>query len=494
MPILDWDNRPLFHKYPTNRPLLIWVVGYDERHIGGTIYRMLFKPDAFKIIQDLKTGEWRAWKPWEPGDKAREAEIRPAPPLIPPRLVDPKGWAWIERARRVFATCRLLNGTEIHAFSSKSEPKKGDPVDLIHIDEDIEYASHVAEWESRLSDHRGRMVWSVFPLSKNTALLDMSDRAEKQRNRKPPDVSEIVLRFSDNPYIDQDEKRKRLEGWSDVERRARDEGEFVTDEVLVYPNFSHKVHGLPWSDDETLDDPLTKVLRANGWQPPDDWCRYFVLDPGHGTCAGLFAAVPPPERYGDFIVCYDEIYQHKSDADSMARAVFTKCSGKVFEAFLIDARAGRQTPMGFNHTVQQQYALAFEKHSIRSCRTANDFLRGSDNKEAGINLVRGLLTIRNDGTTRLRVVNPLTPNLRLEFVKYRKQVTRNEIKDETVDRDNHLMDCLRYLAAFNPSYVEPEIAKVSPSLAYRVYQQLINPPEDPAAGRGSINMGPASAA
>jgi len=491
-PIIGWDGYPLPQKYPTNRPLLIWVVGYDERHIGGTIYRMLFKPGAFRIIQDLKTGEWRAWKPWELADKLREEETRPAPPLIPPRLIDPKGWAWIERARRVFATCRLLNGTEIHAFSSKSEPKKGDPVDLIHIDEDIEYSGHVAEWESRLSDHRGRMIWSVFPLSKNTALLDMSDRAEKQRDRAHPDVSEIVLKFSDNPYIDADEKRKRLEGWSDIERRARDEGEFVTDDVLVYPNFSPKVHGLPYSDDPAGDDEVTRVLRMRGWQPPDEWCRYMVLDPGHGTCACLFAAIPPPIKFGDFIVLYDEIYLHKSDASQLARAVWTKVSGKVFEAFIIDSRAGRQTPMGFSHTVQRQYSMAFEVHGIRSVRTGSEFIKGSDNKDAGINQVRDLLTIRGDGTTKLRVINVMCPNLRKEFVKYRKVVTRDEIKDETVDRDDHLMDCLRYLAAFNPQFVEPEPAKVSPSLAYRAYQDLMKPPEDPAQSRGSIHMGPAA--
>jgi hypothetical protein len=125
-------------------------------------------------------------------------------------------------------------------------------------------------------------------------------------------------------------------------------------------------------------------------------------------------------------------------------------------------------------------------------RTGSEFIKGSDNKDAGINQVRDLLTIRGDGTTKLRVINVMCPNLRKEFVKYRKVVTRDEIKDETVDRDDHLMDCLRYLAAFNPQFVEPEPAKVSPSLAYRAYQDLMKPPEDPAQSRGSIHMGPAA--
>ena len=46
IPIIGPNGSPLPFKYPTKRPLLIWVIGYDQRHVGGTIYRMLFRPGA----------------------------------------------------------------------------------------------------------------------------------------------------------------------------------------------------------------------------------------------------------------------------------------------------------------------------------------------------------------------------------------------------------------------------------------------------------------
>ena len=471
IPICGPDGNPLPFKYPTNYPLLIWVIGYDQRHVGGTIYRMLFMPGAFRIIKDLKTGEMRAWRPWEDEDAAREDEVRPSPPLIPPRLIDPKGWAWENKAERVFTVCRLRNGTEIHAFSSKAEPKQGDPVDLIHIDEDIEYTKHVAEWQARLSDRKGRLIWSVWPHSRNDALIQMSERAEEQKDRDVPDVHEIVLRFSDNPFIDKDEKRKRIEGWQKKgkdEVRARDLGEFILDTMLMYPNFSDEGHCVRSDGDM---DYIDEILTQRGGEPPLGWTRYLVLDPGHANCAILFAAVPPPSHlYSDTVVCYDELYLHQMDADGIAREVRKKSEGVSFEAFLIDNRAGRQTPMGFNKTVRQQYSDAFARERLQSIQTGATFLPGSDNVQAGIGLVREWLHESPGKRPRLRVYKQRTPWMCREFILYRKKMVRDEVKDEPVSKNDHLMGCLRYLASYNPVYRKPRRTEEQWSPAFRAFK------------------------
>lgn len=482
IPICDSLGNPLPFKYPKNRPLTVWVIGYDQKHIGATIYRMLFRAGAFKIIQDQVTKIWRAWNPLDPQDAAREAETRPAPPLIPARFYNIDDWAWENKGERVFSVARMKNGTEIHAFSSKGEPKMGDPVDLLHIDEDIKYPKHVAEWQARLSDFKGRLIWSAFPHSANEALIHMSRRAEMQRDRPKPDVSEVVLSYSANPYIDADEKRKRLEGWSEDERRARDSGEFLTDNVRMYPNFSLYVHGLPrrrmMGDAEPKprnpnDKPdIEEVLRKAGWQPPGNWTRYLALDPGHATSAVLFAAVPPPEDFGDVVVIYDELYLHRQDAYQLAKAVRRKSGGQYFESFVIDHRASRQTAIGFGKTILTQYSEAFEAEGIRSAQTESGFRPGSDNVPAGIEMVREWLTIRKDGSTRLRVVAETTPKLQEEFQLYKKHVAGDETQDKPAEgQRDHLMDCLRYLAVINPEYVKPVPGKLDPSPAYTAFQE-----------------------
>ncbi len=471
MPIYT-DNGPLPFKYPTDRGLLIWVVGYDQRHIGGTIHRMLFRPGAFRIIKDEVTKEWRPFCPWDEYDAAHEEKSKEAPPLIPPRMIEPKGWAWENKGERVFTVCRLVNGTEIHAFSSHGEPKQGDPVDLIHIDEDIEYPRHIPEYQARLSDRKGRMIWSVWPHSKNDALIEMSERAADQKKRKDPDVFEVTLRYSDNPFIDKDEKRKRIEAWSKrspEEVRSRDLGEFITDTVLVYPSFSEELHGTPKETVE-LEDKVDEAIRKNNGVPPDDWCRYLALDPGHVVCAVLFVAVPPPSL-GDHVVLYDELYLRRCDAAETARKVAERVGGKTFQTFIIDNRAGRQTPMGFNRTVKQQYADAFGRYNVRSEMTGSNFVPGSDNIQAGIGLVREWMAVRSDGTIKMKVVVNRMPNLKREFFRYHKRVVGSEAKEEPVDRNNHLMDCLRYLAAHNIEYARPVPGKAHPSPAWKAFQK-----------------------
>ncbi len=119
------DGKPLPHKFPTNRPLLMWVIGLGEDHIGDTIHRLLFQPGAFSVIRDKSTGLLRTWCPWSAEDLEREADKEQAPPLIPERFI--KSIVWDGKGAKVFSHVELTNGTVIMARSSGSPVKVGDP-------------------------------------------------------------------------------------------------------------------------------------------------------------------------------------------------------------------------------------------------------------------------------------------------------------------------------------------------------------------------------
>lgn len=489
MPIIGPDGNPLPFSYPKDRALLIWLVGWDETHIGGTIHRMLFTDQAFRMIRDENTKEWRCWRPWQVADKKRENETKFAPPLIPPRFIDPKGWGWDAKGQRIFKVCRLMNGTEIHAFSSYSNPRQGDAVDLLMVDEDIQHPEHVSEWKRRLMDNHGRFIWAAFPHSKNNALIEMSEHAHRLKDEPDPSVSEVVLTTTDNPYIDEKEKEIAKDLSTEDEQRARDAGEFLTDNFLVYPSFAVEIHGTP-PKDKLTDKKIDEAIRANALEPPDDWTRYLVLDPGHTVAAVLFAAVPPPE-FGDHLVVYDELYMKRSDSDSLAAEVLKKVQKKYFELFLIDFRAGRQTPGGFMKNIRQQYTDSFVALNIQCARTGHGFQFASDNLLAGIGLVREALSVRSNGRPKLLFVADKLPWLRWEINRYKKRIMQNNIKDDPVDRDNHLMDCLRYCVAADPQYVKPDMSKINQSPAYRAYQEFLK------AGKkqdNSVCLGPGAAA
>ena len=447
---LNADGKP-------SRPRQIWIVGYDGNHIGKTIHRLLFKAGAFKIIRDKQTNAWRAYQPWNPEDAAREGEVKPAPPLIPPRFIDPKGWSWEDKANREFKLCRLLDGTEIRAMSSKAEEWQGDSVDWIWVDEDIYRSHHYQEWLLRTAEPRGKIIWSYYPKTRNTAARELSKAAAQQKGRENPTVQEFILTFSANPFIPTDEKSTILSRLTDQERRARDLGEFVTDGVLMYPNFSDFIHATPRLNRED-DSEIDRILRERGGEPPEDWTRYLVLDPGHTRAAVLYAAVPPP-ALGDFVVLYDELYLERHDADALARKVKLKNGTFEFEAFIIDDHAGRITPMGYaqGQTVKQHYVQAFRRHEVSSLSTGYTFIPGADNIAAGIEACRTWLTIRSDGTCKFKYVASRMPNFREEIETYSKNMdSRKNIDDDPAPRQaDHLMDTWRYLAAYNPRYKRP---------------------------------------
>ena len=473
IPIKDSNGVEIPFRYPRNKPLVMWVIGYDLDHLSRNIYRLLFQEGMFKLIKDNETGETRAWRPWEADDMARKKEAFNAPPLIPERFVE--DFAWENKAQRVFKVCRLINGTEIRAFSSMGKEPQGDQCDVVWIDEDVENDKLIMEATMRILDRGGCLFWSAFPKSKNEALKRLSREAE-ETNPLAPTCTETVLRMTDNPFLDQAAVKDVLAGMSDEERRSRDFGEFCEDLVAVFPTFDVRLHGLKEHEDDQ--DLIDKTLIQNGLEPPLDWTRYLVLDPGHARPAVLLAAVPPPHfdpKREPTIVLYDEIVKPRIDAAETARLVEEKTNGQHFEVFIIDGHAGRQTSMGRGETITQLYSAEFARRGLRSRMTGNSFVAGSDNVEAGIDFIRQYLHINADGRSRIRVVQKKCPNLCKQMELYKKTINRDVVHDKPAPNQvDDMVHCLRYLSAFNPQYRKPEIGVKQYSPAYRAFKSFFS--------------------
>jgi hypothetical protein len=479
-PLFDLSGKQLPHFSPTGRPLLIWVIGKGEDHIGDTIYRLLFKPGQFPVYFD-PTGKLRAARTYEEkvlGESQKDANgRRPVAPAFIPESEWQGRPSYTKAAADVFDRVTLQNGTVICAYNSSGEVKMGDPVDLIWIDEDIIWPEYVSEWQARLSDRKGRLLWTAWPWASNFALRRLSDRAEKQKGNKSPDVFELRLSFADNPFIDKDEKRKRIEGWSeagDSEVRSRVEGEWADEGSLMYPSFTPALHGIPLEGRDE-DDKLTAVLRPRGWNPPSHWTRYLILDPGHSYAAMGFWAVPPPDEFNGVKVLYDELYLSGYSAPEVAARVLKKIEAEnlQFEEMIIDFSYARQHASGTGKTFLQIYSDAFTDAGIRPRRGQMGFTFSSNDVAAGIESVRGWLGCRGDGTATFRIVQANCPNWIRECQMYRKHIQKNEAQDKpAAGQRDHLMDMTRYAAQHGLQWVAPEVPVATAGNQYEHFRNL----------------------
>lgn len=441
-----------YGKYPKQDGILV-IVGKDWKHIGLVVYPLLFKRGAFRIIKDEETGEWRAYNPAT--DEHRRGEARPAPPLIPSRFVAKT--SWVLKSANYIQSCTLTTGWQIHFFSSEGDPPQGFQADRVHIDEDITGDENwVPELLARIVDRRGKFQWSAMPHSTNNALLGMKERADSSEEAlgEQSSIRQFKLRFLDNPYLDEKEKRKSLERWAAVGEdvlRMRAEGDFITDSILVYPSFDMRIHGMDRSE---LPDG----------QIPSDWCRYAVVDPGHAVTAVLFAAVPPSE---DFVLAYDQLYLRQCNATIFGEAFHKKTRGIHWHSFIIDAHGGRLRDIGSGRLPVEQYTEQMIRYGIKSHVTGSSFLAGCDDIIARTESTRVAMHIRPEGTPQLRVLRGSCPDLERELKRYRKLTNHVAGVAVVTDKPNtrgdvHLCQCLEYLCAYRPKYHKPPVMSQEP--------------------------------
>lgn len=440
-----------YNKYPKTNGVF-FIFGLDERHIGNTIYKKVFRAGAFKMVKDPVTNVWRAFSPV--ADAALAHLAKPAPPLVPQRFI--KNIAWREKKAHVPKIISMVNGWEIHFFSSLAELPQGQDIDGWWIDEEVRRETVIEELLPRCADRRGRGWWSATPQVASTQLYDLHDRANSGSSltansaiSEDGDVIEVHCHIVDNPHIEQAEKERLYRGWNEDQRKVRWDGKFAFSSFLVYPEFSLSVHAWPQNE---------------GWQVPHEWSKFFVVDPGRQRCAVLFVAKPPP-YIGNFYVAYDELYIKDCDADRFGRGVAEKSHERVYDLAIIDSHAGRISEMGSGRNIEEQYRQALIRHKVQF-RNGPAFIWGADDVDAGIQAVREWLRIGSAGQPSFFLHLARCPNLKWEFERYRFKAdpVHKVPTDVPIKKYDHLLDCLRYAAMRSPSWRKPKdyAKKLSP--------------------------------
>lgn len=473
-------GRDPYLKYPA-RDGRAYAVGFNEKHLGEIMYRKLFRAGAFKIIRDLEARRWRAYRPWIESDRLREKEAKPAPPLIPPRYI--KSITWKSKGDNVPEKVTFTTGWELDFFSSNGKPPRGSDLDMVWFDEEISDGEWYPEMSARLLDRRGRMIWGATPQTGTDQLYELHLRCEKEWDlwrqdgfapTRAPNAREFIVLLRDNPHIDESQKQELAADMTDQQHAVRIGGGFAVESSKIYPEFSKRIHGVPYFDID------------------DDWTRYAVVDPGRQVCAVLFAAVPPPDAVfvidetddGDpvtsnvnnenYVFLYDELYIQGCDATIFGERMGQKCAGQQFQAFIIDRHGSAITDIGSGKSVEEQYSAALAKNRVECVATGSNFTWGSDDIAGGIELVRAMLRIRGHGRPTLLAVaiDDRLPNFKWEIERYRYKRVNGQVTDRPEDRGRvHQMANLRYLASYGPQWIAPKAGRPRPTDAYSVFMR-----------------------
>jgi len=454
-----------------NRPVTVWLCGNLLSHIGATIHRLLFR-SAFDMVRDKDTGLWRAWQPGRiPGDDLIPPNERsPAPPLIPKSEIVTE--VWENKAANEFRSMTMKDGSMAYAWGSGGEVKKGDPVNLIFIDETLQQSTHYPEYLSRLSDRKGRIIWATYPYMGTPALLDLRRRCDLQQDefsqgtRKKRNARAYVFNGMESPFVDDEEKAKRAEGWSDAEYRARALGEFISDTISCYPSFDRKYHVVDYGLGSPLNDKVTEAMRKVNWSVPADWCVDLVLDPGTARPALLWCAIPPIEFWDEgepYYIVYREMAIQRLDATEMARRAKAAEPGRNYMRFIGDSKAGLQVSMGQSWSVFDQYSREFVKVGLQCQVTGTMFLRGETNWVTRSMKLRKWMQPRACGRPQLRIVIHQCPSLVRQLEDTVKSVTKEDVMDKVASGQIHdQMDCIEYWAGFDPRFEYPKKLSTGP--------------------------------
>jgi len=309
-------------------------------------------------------------------------------------------------------------------------------LDFVAIDEEIDSAM----WEeilARLLTRGGKVIITATPYRSDPWILDLEDRAKSGAK----DVAffqfdtQAALRAG---HIDKGALERMEAILTPEEKEIRIKGQSRRSYGLVYPEFG----------DEHAVDPF---------EIPSDWNRYCAIDPGARTAAVLWIAVAPNQK----AYIYRELYVHRTHIYQIADMIFALEGWKqsadgqwhlTDKAEKIKIRWIDPSEFGQNTTGEPKSGNLLSGYGMPCIPARN-------NVEYGIAQVKRALLPGLDGVPTLRAFNTLEHYF-YELRRYKRgrdtrDPQKKERSDRPIKRDDHLMDCKRYIMAGGVEYTAP---------------------------------------
>lgn len=360
-----------------------------------------------------------------------------------------KGGSWEEAWSRREYTLRFGNGSFLEVMSYEQDVSKfgGVTRSACHYDEepDGDKGQRIREeCKMRLMQSRGYELFTFTPLK------GLGWTFDEFEEKKGPEIEHnvwlndemLVVRASvrDNPAIPKEEIDLAMAGLPELVRRAREDGEFLHMEGLVYPMFDRDLHCV-----------RDQWLRSDaGREHIQGLELHEIIDPGYNTTAVLFAGIDAENRF----LIYDELYltEKASIPENAAEHIREKRKAWGYSTpacTLIDPSSrnhsltGRRDPNSDEMT-PDTVRMAYYRAGIPTVKANND-------KEGGVfEVMRRLENRDKEGETDpLLLIGENCSSFIREMRRYRLK-PKDDGSFDVVKREDHGPDCCRYLCNHRP--------------------------------------------
>lgn len=286
-----------------------------------------------------------------------------------------------------------------------------------------------------LADLQGWAIFTSTPDGVHNTFFDIVERAKTVMGESNDPMNNRRWFYSHATMLDNTTLEHRVEEWNDTKAEYIQDGKidewvqeweakFTTPSSLVYNEFDDQLHVIPPQ-----------------YIPRDNMTYAIGMDFGlKDPFAAVFVAIDKDDNW--FI--YDEIYLPDLPIDKIARILHQKMGDQHFTRIIGDSRG------------------ATEMASLRSKELGENRVwvtpskKGKDSIRGGIRAVKTKMYIREStGRPKLFVGRNCSATIK-EFQSYKRMRDAfGEVSETPEDKNNHIMDALRYLVLDQMSGAKP---------------------------------------
>jgi len=276
-----------------------------------------------------------------------------------------------------------------------------------------------------LADLQGWAIFTSTPDGVHNSFFDIVETAKAVMAESPDPLKNKKWFYSHATMLDNTTLEHRVEEWNDtMQEYIRDgkidewvqewEAKFTTPSSLVYNEFDDTVHVI---SPNLI--PRENVTFAIGMD-------FGLKDP----FAAVFVAIDQHDNW----YIYDEIYLPDLPVDKIASVLHTKMGDQYFTRIIGDSAGATEIAS------LKSKALGDQRVWVTPAKKGKDSIRG------GIRQVKTKLYVREStGKPKLFVGRNCKATVK-EFQSYKRlRDAWGEVSETPEDKNNHLMDALRYL-------------------------------------------------